>query len=217
MNTSHALIAFLVASGLLTITLGLETMLVLRTAASGGRQRATAAGLGICLGLLTWGVATSLGLSALLSASRLAYSTLRIAGACCLVFLAGKLFRRRDSRFLPNADFDSRRTGNSADTDHPRRWFIRGALTNLLNPKVGFFDVTFLPRFIPSGSNVAASSMLLASMHAVEGILWFALLITAVRRLSGWLGKRQVARTLDRLTGAVCVGFGLRLFFADRR
>lgn len=59
MTTSHALIAFLVASSLLTITPGLDTMLVLRTAAIGGQKRAMAASLGICLGLLTWGICTS--------------------------------------------------------------------------------------------------------------------------------------------------------------
>lgn len=216
MNSSHALIAFLVASGLLTITPGLDTMLVLRTAAIGGKQRAIAAALGICLGLLIWGVSTSLGLGVLLSASRLAYNTLRIVGACYLIFLGCQLFCPRDSKFLAKPDLDFLLTGNSGDTDDPWRWFIRGVLTNLLNPKVGVFYVTFLPLFVPSGSNVAAFSMFLASIHALEGILWFALLISAVRPLSYWLGKRQVARTLDRLTGAVFIGFGLRLLLADR-
>jgi threonine/homoserine/homoserine lactone efflux protein len=71
-TTSHALIAFLIASGLLTITPGLDTALVLRTAAVAGGRRAMTAGAGICLGLLTWGFAASVGLGALLNASHIA-------------------------------------------------------------------------------------------------------------------------------------------------
>ena len=217
MTTSHALIAFLVASSLLTITPGLDTMLVLRTAAVGGERRALGASVGICLGLLAWGMCTSVGLGALLKASRFAYNILRIAGACYLIFLGCKVFCRRQSALLGDAGLDFGLARNSANRDDPRRWFVRGLLTNLLNPKVGVFYVTFLPLFIPAGSNVVAFSMLLASIHVLEGILWFALLIAAVRPFSVWLGKRQVVKTFDSITGAVFVGFGLRLLFPDRR
>ena len=217
MTTSHALIAFLVASSLLTITPGLDTMLVLRTAAVGGERRALGASAGICLGLLTWGMCTSVGLGALLNASQLAYNILRIAGAGYLIFLGCKMFCRRQSAMLAAAGSDFGLAWGSASTEDPRRWFVRGLLTNLLNPKVGVFYVTFLPLFIPAGSNVVAFSMLLASIHVLEGILWFAVLIAAVRPFSVWLGKRQVVKTFDSITGAVFVGFGLRLLFPDRR
>ena len=217
MTTSHALIAFLVASGLLTITPGLDTALILRTTAVAGEKRAIAAGLGVCLGLLTWGFSASVGLGALLNASRLAYNVLRVAGACYLVFLGCKMFSRSGLAFIQNPDLDPTLARSPTRVDDPQRWFVRGLLTNLLNPKVGVFYVTFLPLFIPAGVSVVGFSMLLAGIHVIEGILWFAALIAAVRPLSHWLRKTRVAKTFDRIAGALFVGFGLRLLLDDRR
>jgi hypothetical protein len=67
----HALLAFTLTAGLVTITPELDTALVLRTAAVEGPRRAMLAGIGICWGCRTWGFATSIGLSALLAVSRL--------------------------------------------------------------------------------------------------------------------------------------------------
>lgn len=217
MTTSHALIAFLIASSLLTITPGLDTMLVLRTAAIGGQRPALAASLGVCLGLLTWGICTSVGLGALFNASRFAYNVLRIAGACYLIFLGYKLFRRPADALIDPGEMSPSSIENLASSDDPRRWFVRGLFTNLLNPKVGLFYVTFLPLFIPAGANVVGFSMLLASIHALEGILWFSVLIAAVRPFSVWLGKKKSVKKLDYVMGTVFVGFGLKLLFSDRR
>ena len=97
------------------------------------------------------------------------------------------------------------------------RWFVRGLFTNLLNPKVGIFYVTFLPQFIPDGVSVTPFSMLLAAIHATEGILWFCLLTLATRPLSRWLRRPRVAQTLHRTMGAAFVGFGLGLVLDNRR
>ena len=217
MTIYHALLAFTLAAGLLTITPGIDTALVLRTAAVEGPRRAMLAAVGICCGCLIWGLAASVGLGALLTASRLAYTALRIAGACYLIFLGTKMLLRKhqlavamDDTLSPSA------CANPIRTSAPR-WFVRGLLSNLLNPKVGVFYVTFLPQFIPRGVPVMSFSMLLATIHAAEGILWFALLTLATRPVSLWLRRPPVARTLDRATGAVLVGFGLGLVLDDRR
>lgn len=80
MSVAHALVTIVLIAGLLTITPGLDTAVVLRTAAISGPRRAMAAGVGICLGCLTWGFVAALGISAFLAASQLAYNTLRIIG-----------------------------------------------------------------------------------------------------------------------------------------
>jgi threonine/homoserine/homoserine lactone efflux protein len=90
----QALLSFTVTAGLLTITPGLDTALVLRTAAVEGRKQAMLAGIGICFGCLLWGVAASFGLSALLAVSGLAYNVLRIVGAIYLGYLGIKLLIR---------------------------------------------------------------------------------------------------------------------------
>jgi threonine/homoserine/homoserine lactone efflux protein len=217
MTVGHALVAFTAAAGLLTITPGLDTALVLRTAAIEGPRRAMLAGAGICLGCLTWGLAASVGLGGLLAVSRLGYDMLRMLGAGYLMFLGAKLFLRSGSVL---AELDRSAWPRAADANASNggpRWFARGFLTNILNPKVGVFYVTFLPQFVPGDVNVTSFSMLLAAIHATEGILWFAALTLATRPLSRWLRRPHVARTLDRATGAVLVGFGLELVLDNRR
>ena len=208
MTTAHALLAFSAAAGLLTITPGLDTALVLRTAAVDGGRRALLAGVGVCLGCLVWGLAVAVGLGGLLAVSRLAYDGLRVAGALYLIYLGIRLF----TRSAPSLEL----SGMAADPTRAPSWFARGLLTNLLNPKVGVFYVTFLPQFIPAGASVTSFSMLLAGIHALEGIAWFALLVTATRPLARWLRRPGVAKGLDRATGIVFVGFGAGLLL-DRR
>ncbi len=94
MNIEQALLSFTLAAGLLTITPGLDTALVLRTAAVEGGKQALLAGVGICSGCLLWGAAASFGLSALLAVSGFAYNVLRIVGAIYLGYLGIKLFIR---------------------------------------------------------------------------------------------------------------------------
>jgi threonine/homoserine/homoserine lactone efflux protein len=217
LTIGHALLTFALAAGLLTITPGLDTVLVLRTAAVEGPKRAMLAGVGICFGCLAWGFATSVGLGALLAASQVAFGTLRIVGACYLIFLGTKMLLRKHSSVTAMDDNSSPAACQSGGSASASQWFFRGLLTNLLNPKAGVFYVTFLPQFIPAGIHVTSFSMLLAGIHAIQGILWFSLLSLASRPLSRWLARPRVAQSLDRATGAVLIGFGFRLIVDNRR
>jgi threonine/homoserine/homoserine lactone efflux protein len=197
------LIAFTLAAALLTVTPGLDTALVLRTAAAEGARRAFAAALGICLGCLAWGALVAVGLGVLLEASELAYLALKWAGAAYLLYLGLRLL------LVPRGDTEL------AEAPPPRAsWFVRGLLTNLLNPKVGAFYVSFLPQFVPAGASVPATTLLLAAIHAGLGLLWFLLLIGATRPLARLLRDARIVRTLDRLTGGVLIFFGLKLAFS---
>lgn len=210
MTPAAAVTAFALAAALLTVAPGLDTALVLRAAALAGARRALAATVGVCCGLLTWGLAVALGLGALLAASGLAYAALRWAGAVYLLWLGlDALVRPR--RHV--ADLQ----GTAPPSDGAGRWFARGLLTNLLNPKVGVFYVTFLPQFVPPGVAVAPFVALLAAIHAAEGIAWLSLLVLATRPLAIVLRRPAVAAALDRLTGLMLVGFGLRLALEARR
>ena len=97
------------------------------------------------------------------------------------------------------------------------RWFVRGLLTNLLNPKVGVVCVTFLPQFIPAGVSVTSFDVLLAAIDASEGILWFSLLTLATCPLARWLSRASVTQSLDRAMGTLLVGFGVGLLLDSRR
>lgn len=206
MEAGHQLLAFVVAAGLLTVTPGLDTAMVLRTAALEGPRRALMAALGINAGCLLWGAAVAVGLGALLAASETAYTVLRWAGAAWLCWLGIGLVRRprggpEPAPATPRAPF----AGGDAG------WLLKGLLTNLLNPKVGVFYVTFLPQFVPAGMNVAAWTFGLAAIHVVLGLLWCGLLVVASRPLGRALARPLVLRTLDRLTGGLFIGFGIRL------
>jgi threonine/homoserine/homoserine lactone efflux protein len=206
-----ALIAFTLAAGLLTITPGLDTALVLRTAVVEGTRRAMIAGLGICCGLFGWGLMVSAGLGALLAVSEVAFHLLRVAGALYLVYLGLRLLARL--RHPPASDaWESGSLSFAFRGDaEARRWFMRGLLTNLLNPKVGAFYVTFLPQFIPPGVDVVPFSLLLASIHALQGVIWFGFLARASAHMRGWLGRPAVGRAFDGLTGGLLLLFGIRL------
>lgn len=201
---SPSLIAFILAAALLTVTPGLDTALVLRTAAAEGARRALAASLGICLGCLAWGALVAVGLGMLLQASELAYLALKWIGATYLLYLGIRLiFARR-----------SEAGGGEAEPAPRANWFLRGLLTNLLNPKVGAFYVSFLPQFIPAGAGVPSTTLLLAGIHSALGLLWFGLLIGATRPLARLLRNPALLRGLDRATGGVLIFFGLRLAFS---
>jgi threonine/homoserine/homoserine lactone efflux protein len=215
MNIEQGLLSFTLAAGLLTITPGLDTALVLRTAAVEGGKQARLAGIGICFGCLVWGVAASFGLSAVFAVSAFAYNALRIVGAIYLGYLGIKLFIRAFASTSANGSVEpvwkeNERTGSSL-------WLRRGLLTNLLNPKVGVFYLSFLPQFIPAGVQVWSFSILLASIHAIEGLLWFLLLTNATELLSGWLRQRSVVMALDGAMGAIFIAFGLKLAFDKAR
>jgi threonine/homoserine/homoserine lactone efflux protein len=208
MEPLTALVAFTLAAGLLTITPGLDMALVLRTAAVEGGRQALQAGAGIVAGCLAWGLAAALGLGMVLALSATAFTLLQLAGAAYLIWLGLGMLRQalRRPPAAPAAALPAGLLKVGA-----RRWFARGLLTNLLNPKVGVFYISFLPQFIPAGVDVVGFSVLLAAIHGALGLAWFALLVLAVRPLADRLRRPPVARTLEGITGAVLLAFGLRL------
>ncbi|WBX86029.1 LysE family translocator [Sphingosinicella microcystinivorans] len=201
MTVAQSLIAFTAAATVLTLTPGVDTAMVLRSATTGARSAAFAA-LGIGLGCLIWGGAVSLGLGALLAASETAFMVLKWAGAAYLLYLGVGLILKPRSALT---------AGSAAIGGTAREAFTRGLVTNLLNPKVGVFYITFLPQFIPTGVDPAGFSFVLASVHVLLGFVWFALLIAATVPLGRFLARPRVVKTMDRLTGGVFIAFGLKL------
>lgn len=203
MDNLPLLLAFLSAAFLLTVTPGVDTALVLRAATVDGRRQALMASLGIVLGCLIWGAAVSLGLGALLHASEMAYTVVKFAGALYLVWLGVKLLLKPRAAIESETGKACSRGGGDA--------FFRGFLTNLLNPKIGVFYITFLPQFVPAGASVASYSFFLACLHVVLTLAWFGILIAATAPLGRFLQRPTAVRALDRLTGGIFVAFGIKL------
>ena len=209
MTVLPSLLAFCLAATLLTITPGLDTAMVLRSAVAGGPRQAIATAIGIGLGCLAWGAAVALGLGIVLTASTLAYTVLKWAGAVYLLWLGvNLLFRPRNGMTDEMADPAVPVSRSGA--------MRRGFLTNMLNPKIGVFYVTFLPQFVPASTNVALFSFALACIHVTLGTAWFAVLIAATAPLNRQLRRPAVVRMLDRITGGVFIGFGVKLALSSR-
>jgi len=205
---STALVTFTFAATLIVLLPGPDTLVVLRNLLRHGRRRAALTVAGVLCGLAVWVCAAALGLSALLRASHDAYTVLRLAGAAYLVFLGVQSLRARRPALGTPAELAAGgdRRGGLIGTG-----FGAGLATDLLNPKVGVFFVTFLPAFVPHGRPVGATSILFGSIFIALTAAYFALLLTLAGRIIAWMRDPRLQRRLDRATGLVLVGFGLRL------
>lgn len=216
-TVTQALFSFALVAGLLTIIPGLDTALVLRSAVSYNRRYAFATALGINTGALLWGIAAAAGASALLAASATAYQVLVYAGAAYMVWLGGSMLWRSFSR-RPTADKSSGPPSAAlrpAGRELAKGWLF-GLGTNLLNPKVGVFYIATIPQFMPPGASPLLMGALLAGVHNLLGLTWFALLILGTGLAGKWLRNLKTVRIIDRITGTVLVGFGVKLALHPR-
>ena len=104
-----------------------------------------------------------------------------------------------------------RRPGRIADGGSAWRAARLGLTTNLLNPKVGAFYVSVLPQFLPPGTPALGMGVLLALVHAVLSLVWFAVLVLGAVAARRWLQRPGASRTVEGVTGVALLGLGLRL------
>lgn len=202
MTIASALLSFALLAGVLTIIPGPDSALILRSALVQSRKHAYSTAVGIASGTFVWGAAAAVGAAALLAASELAFTILKIVGAAYLIYLGVtmivKSFRRRvvENNTAPSP------------IGSLKAAFGRGALTNLLNPKVGVFYIALIPQFIPPGMPPFGMGLLLALVHVVESLVWFTGLILAAHFARKWLSSPRVSAWIDRATGGILVAFG---------
>ncbi|MGC6370062.1 LysE family translocator [Pseudomonas sp. K2I15] len=206
MSIADNLLAFTFAATLLTLTPGLDTALVLRTATVEGKQQALRATLGINAGCLLWGAAVAFGLGALIAVSEVAFNVLKYCGAAYLAWLGLNMLLRPRSSLAPV----------KANGKPGANWFLKGMMGNVLNPKIGIFYVSFLPQFIPQGHSLVGWTFGLVSIHVVISLIWSLILIGATQPLAGVLRREKVIKWMDRTTGMIFVLFAARLAFSKR-
>ena len=189
-------VAGLAVLALLTVSPGADTALVTKITLERGRRAALLATLGICSGLLVHATASALGLSVILATSAEAFTIVKIAGAAYLTYLGVQALR---SSFRHD----------TAEVASPRRGanpYLQGVFSNVLNPKVAVFYLTFLPQFMSPGDNVLVRSLAFAAAHGAY----------ALTRISALLGGAGVRRWLERVTGGVLIALGARLALERR-
>jgi threonine/homoserine/homoserine lactone efflux protein len=180
-----------------TLTPGPATALVLRVAARDGRRAAMGTVVGNSMGVLMWASLSAVGVSSLILASQIAYDVLRFAGAALLIVLGIRSLLRRDPDEQPAAL--PRLTG----------WRI-GLVTSAANPKLAVFFVALFPQFLSPGSSVLVNALLMGAVIVLYDIAWFSLLAWSVDR-AGRALRPRVRRLMERTTGAVLVGLGVRV------
>ena len=200
--------AYLLVATLLIITPGPDTALTIRNAIRFGRRAASMSTFGIALGSLAWGIAAVLGVALLLERSATAFTIFKIAGAIYLAFLGLRsiLSTLRSNDASARAGICPPPLGEGREG----AWILQGLLNNLLNPKAGAIFATVFPQFI--GVNDSPLRLILM-MAAYELILIVGLNIYGygIARAGRAGLTARFRRGIERVTGAVLVGLGVRL------
>lgn len=211
--TVQMLLTYLVPITLLTLTPGVDTLLVIRNTNRGGWRDGAVSSLGICAGLFVHALVSSVGISLILLQSALAFSLLKFVGAGYLIWLGVTSLR---SALGNQGQLQMTGLNPLAVNFQPRRSLVEGLLSNVLNPKTIIFYMAFLPQFIDPAGSALQQSMLLAALHFIIAMIYQCLLAAVVERSARCLRNVRVRRCLDGLTGTVMLLFGLKLAMASR-
>ena len=202
------ILTFAGLAAILTLTPGADTALVTKNALSRGRRAALFTTLGICLGCLVHAIASGLGLSVIFQQSAVAFQAVKLVGAGYLVYIGLRSL------------LASMRGGGAApiqatlqDSPSVSRSFSEGFFTNLFNPKVALFYLTFLPQFFDPAGGVLRQSVLLAAIHITMGMTWLSLYASFLDKLGDLFTQPSVRNKLEAFTGGLLVALGLRLAF----
>lgn len=196
---------FLLVSAVFIGTPGQDTALTVRNTLLGGRSGGLWTAAGVAAGQAGWALAAASGIAGLLAASEPAFLAIKIIGVGYLLYLGAQAlvsaWRNREP--IIAAGSSPRRGGGRA--------LRQGMLSNLANPKMAAFFVSFLPQFA-GGANASFATMLaLGLVFCALTFGWLALYGLAVTRARHVLGRPLVRRWLDALAGCAFVYLGLRL------
>ena len=204
-------IPFLLAVSLLTMSPGVDTILVMRNAARGGWKAGFLSSLCICMGLFGHATVSALGLSVILLGSAELFFAFKLAGAAYLVYLGVSSLRSAlHAKGMNFTDDKAPMTVTGLVS------FRQGLLSNVLNPKPIIFYMAFLPQFIDPNYSALNQSLFMAALHFTLAMMWQTFLAVMVHRARIWLARPKVARVLDSVTGVLLVGFGVRLALSQR-
>ncbi len=198
--------SFVVAITLLTVTPGVDTLLVIRNTSRGGLPDGVLTSLAICAGLFVHALVSSAGISLILLQSAWAFSALKLVGAGYLIWLGIKSLK--SARRARGLNVDVSVTRQQVSCWLPLR---EGFLSNVLNPKTVVFYMAFLPQFIAPTDPAVLKSLWLAGVHFVIANLWQISVALMVGGAGRWLARPRVACWMEGITGSVMVLLGARL------
>ena len=210
MNVVEVLPAFLLAVLLISASPGPAMALILRRAALHGTRAAVPTVLGLELGLFLWALAAGAGLAAVVAASQIAYTVLRVVGAAVLLYLGVRAWR---AAWTDRGEAQPPVSGSRRST---RGAFGEGVLVQLANPKAAIFMFAFYPQFVPSDGPVLAWTAALALLQVLVETALYLALATTVGRASAWFRRPKLRRRLEAASGTVLIGLGVRVAVSPR-
>ena len=207
---------FMLAVFLLNVTPGPDTAYIVGRSVSQGRAAGLLSALGVSAGCCVHVLAVAFGLTALLAASTVAFTVIKVVGAAYLIHLGGRMLLTPPER--DDAPVEEAETPAAKRPRPLKSLFMQGFLTNVLNPKVVLFFLSFFPQFVdPHASHKALAFLALGAVFIVMSTIWNSLVAwvaaSVTRRVAG---KPVIKRWLDRVVGTAFIGLGARLAFATR-
>jgi RhtB (resistance to homoserine/threonine) family protein len=209
---------FVVAVWLLNVTPGPDTAYIVGRSVAQGRGAGLMSALGISAGCCVHSLACAFGLTALLAASATAFTVIKFVGALYLMYLGVRLIFTKPAPADATGAADVGAARVSGAPKSLRQLFLQGFWTNVLNPKVVLFFVSFFPQFVTTGSDHKALAFLtLGAVFVLMSLAWDSFVAyiagSVTQRFSGMPAMK---RWLDRGVGSAFVGLGLKLATASR-
>lgn len=207
----HHLWLFVGIATVVIVVPGPDTAIVTKNALLHGRRAALGTSFGVSTGLAVWTVASALGVASIVRASDTAFTVLKLIGAAYLVWLGIQALRAA-GRVRSDPDRESaRRTALDG-----RRGFRQGLLSDLANPKIGAFFTGLLPQFAGAGHSVLLPFLVLGGLFVLMTVVWLCGYALAAVKASAVLQRPRVKAVIDRVSGAILIGFGIRLALERR-
>ncbi len=199
---------FIIMSICLIILPGPDTAMATKNTLVAGKVGGVKTVFGTCVALLIHTLAAVIGLSALIVKSALLFSIFKYVGALYLIYIGIKaLLAVRNREGVNTNDVTI-----SNDNKHTS-CFRQGFLTNLLNPKIAVFFLTFLPQFLNPNHNTFIQLLVMGLTYLILTVIWFAFYIFLIDKISAFMKKPKTQRYIQGLTGIVLIGFGIKLAF----
>lgn len=202
-----------VASVIFLILLpGPDFAIITRNTLALGRTAGVATVLGTCCALLVHTSAAVVGLSAIIMKSALLFSVIKYVGALYLLCLGVKTFWRLKNKKEPSVDETEAEAEVAAEAEYNGRSnFKQGFLTNILNPKVAIFFLTFMPQFVEPGSSPFQSFLIMGITYTLLTAAWFIFYVNFLSRISAFMKSPRTQSAIEGITGVILIGFGIKL------
>lgn len=196
-------LSYLAAIALLMLTPGPDMMFVIANAGRWGVRSGVVAALGVAVGEALHMTVAALGLASVFAANPFLYEVIRYAGAAYLLYLGFQVLRRRGGSA----------TEVAVERSHLGGAFVRGMVTNVLNPKMALFSLAFLPQFIDPAKGAVVGQLLVlgATFVLLQIIVDIGLGVTAGRLGDKFLRRPSVSRGVNTVTGGIFIALGVRL------